>query len=933
MFETLATTVLHRTRAVAAVLITGFIVAVAGFMHLQVDLSFRAFFGSDDPANEHFQEFLAEWGADDDLMLLVVSTEEGSVLEPDRARFLDQVGRELEALPTIQSVTHAFNAPLVLGEEPGLIDMAPVLDSMPDSQGPAWDTWKGRVLSSRLMVPTLISEDERTAGVLVEAYYESGDIQEISPIVAGVQAIVDRHQGHLGMTLGLAGMPPVRAAFIDQFFQDQTLFLPLALVFISCCLFVVFRRLHGVLVPGLAATLPVAMVFGVMGWMGEPIGMLSQTLIMLLPAIAIADAIHVVSRFHEELRKRGPNLNAAGRRDAVRTAAIRLGRACLLTSFTTSIGFLSLYMAKMPILRSFGLYAALGILFAYLGVLFFVPIALTLTRGSAPTQNRADDPTPGDRVLLACANFSLRRPAVVLSVTALVTVAALLYGQRVVVDNNLTQTLQSDHPVTTANVHADAHLGGIIALEVDLEGEPESLKRPDVIAALLDLEQELLARPNIPEATSPASWVALLHQATLGTYEAPDSSAAAAQFYLLAEGDPSFLRQINPEYSKARMRVSMRDEGGRRFEEESSNVQRLLDQHLEGLPLEARLTGTPYVAYRGINGVTEDLRNSLLLAFLTITLVIGLLFRDLRTGMLCLLPNALPLIVGYGVMGLMGWMLDPTPAVVFTVALGIAVDDTLHLMIRTKEELAEGRSREDAIRTAVLHSGRAVAITSLILMFAFGIHGLSSFKQTAIMGGVGATVMFTALLCDLFVLPSLLALWGPGDRADREGLTLRLLTPEDVPTLWRINEEGLPGVGEVSEEALADLLSLAELPLGAWDGDELVGFVLCLLPGTRYGSLNYAWFNERYDAFLYVDRIAVAERHRDRQVGGALYARVIAYAEARGWPVAAEVSLKPPNPGSMRFHGRHGFVEVGKLHHPYQSVTMVMRAPALTRAG
>lgn len=164
-------------------------------------------------------------------------------------------------------------------------------------------------------------------------------------------------------------------------------------------------------------------------------------------------------------------------------------------------------------------------------------------------------------------------------------------------------------------------------------------------------------------------------------------------------------------------------------------------------------------------------------------------------------------------------------------------------------------------------------------------------------------------------------------------LTLRPLTAKDVPSLWRINEEGLPGVGQVTEDALADLLSLAELPLGAWDGEELVGFVLCLLPGTRYGSLNYAWFNERYDAFLYVDRIAVAERHRDRQVGSALYARVIAYAEERGWPVAAEVSLKPPNPGSMRFHGRHGFVEVGTLHHPYQSVTMVMREPTLTRAG
>ena len=156
-------------------------------------------------------------------------------------------------------------------------------------------------------------------------------------------------------------------------------------------------------------------------------------------------------------------------------------------------------------------------------------------------------------------------------------------------------------------------------------------------------------------------------------------------------------------------------------------------------------------------------------------------------------------------------------------------------------------------------------------------------------------------------------------------MNLRTLSTDDVPALWRINEEGLPGVGKVSEAALADLVTLADLPLGAFDGDALVGFVLCLLPGTRYASPNYAWFNAHYDHFLYVDRIAVSRTHRNRQVGTRLYASVIDHAEKSGWPVAAEVSLAPPNPGSMRFHGRHGFSEVGTLHHESQSVTMLLR--------
>jgi len=143
--------------------------------------------------------------------------------------------------------------------------------------------------------------------------------------------------------------------------------------------------------------------------------------------------------------------------------------------------------------------------------------------------------------------------------------------------------------------------------------------------------------------------------------------------------------------------------------------------------------------------------------------------------------------------------------------------------------------------------------------------------------------------------------------------------------MWRINEEGLPGVGAVSQDAMADLLRLSELPLGAFADDTLVGFVLCLVPGTRYGSLNYAWFHQHVAEFLYVDRIAVAAAHRGRGVGEALYGRVIAAATARGWPVAAEVSLRPPNPGSMRFHGRHGFNAVGMLEHGPKAVTMLLR--------
>ena len=155
-------------------------------------------------------------------------------------------------------------------------------------------------------------------------------------------------------------------------------------------------------------------------------------------------------------------------------------------------------------------------------------------------------------------------------------------------------------------------------------------------------------------------------------------------------------------------------------------------------------------------------------------------------------------------------------------------------------------------------------------------------------------------------------------------MNIRNLTHADVEAMWAINEEGLPGTGQVSPAELIALLDLASFAVGAFQDNSMLGFVICLPPRTTYGSLNYAWFNQRYDAFLYVDRIAVATDHRNRGVGSALYSQVIAEANEQAVPVAAEVNLVPPNPGSVRFHHRFNFVEVGTLDHGEKAVTMFL---------
>jgi len=151
------------------------------------------------------------------------------------------------------------------------------------------------------------------------------------------------------------------------------------------------------------------------------------------------------------------------------------------------------------------------------------------------------------------------------------------------------------------------------------------------------------------------------------------------------------------------------------------------------------------------------------------------------------------------------------------------------------------------------------------------------------------------------------------------------LTQSDVESIWLINEQGLPGTGKVTLQEISYLLELSTFSLGVFSNDELLGFVICLSPGTDYGSLNYAWFNTRYDEFIYVDRIAVSTGYRDRGIGSLLYKEVVSYSNQYSIPIVAEVNLNPPNPGSMRFHERFQFEEIGILEHEDKSVTMLLR--------
>jgi len=765
VFDRLARFVLSHRAIVAAVLAALVLGVSAGAVRLQADFSAVAFYGAGDAEVDHLLDFKERWGADDSMLLVLVDAPAatGGVLTPARMGALAELTDELERDRRVRDVASITTTPMLVGASPGGIDLTGAAEAMPKERGAAFDAWRERLLRHPLAVPFLLSADGSITALAVKLEVDADDIQSLRPIVADVRTLLEPYQGRDGLSIITAGIPAVRTDFFKMLLEDQIVAVALIAVIVSLLLLLLFRRIHGLVAPALAGAIPAVMVFGVMGWTGETIGILNQSYFTLLPAIAIADAIHMVSRFHEEARRRaapGERLTAEQRQDAIRAAVASIGVACLLTSTTTAVGFGSLQMAGMPILRGFGLYAAIGIGLAYGTVLLIIPLVLSLSRGAVPEASRDGAHTAADRLLLWCADFAIERSSVVLAGALVVLALSAAGGSRVIVDNTLTGLLDEEHETTAANRVADERLGGILGLELDLVGPPGSMKDPAVLEALVALDTWALAQDDFRTSAGPHRFISAFNEAISGSPSIPASSTEIAQLYLLGEG--AGLEDVVDVYSYCcgRAMLRIKDIGGLNAEANCEATKAKAGELFAELPVTARLTGTPYVAYRGINRVTADLRDSLVLAFAIIAVTILLLFRSVRIAALCFLPNALPLAAGYGLLGAAGWLLDPTPAVVFTVGLGIAVDDTIHLVTRWREERRAGRGPTDAIRQSVLHTGRAVTITSVVLATGFAVNCLSSFPTMRVMGLLGAFVIVVAWLCDLFVLPALLARFG-----------------------------------------------------------------------------------------------------------------------------------------------------------------------------
>jgi len=747
---------------------------------IRFDFSPRSLFLTADEEVQFLRQHREQFGDEDALVMLLLESED--IFSKDVLALIKKLTEQLEGLEHIDRV-YSLSTMQELGGSPGLLQVHPLLEELPNT--PAEElALRERTLSNSLFLNRFVNPEGTATSIL--AKFDDRFVEELDrrPVLAQIEAVLSQVSA-VGVTTTMVGLPVVNREYAVLLAEDMGRTVAASVLLMCILLFVLFRTPSGVLVPLASVAMAVTWTVAYMVLAGDYFNIINCIVPTLLLVIGVGDAVHFLTVYFQELGA------GADKREAIIRMVRRVGVACLMTSITAAVGFASLVVARIDIIKGMGRVASVGLMISYLIILFLVPAVLAMT--PAPKPEMLSSPAEGKLgpFLIWLGEFCIRRKMAIVVATMVVCVLSAVGAMRVKTDSFLLEELFESNPVSQAMNHTEATITGLMPTEVSITtSQPGGALDPEVLRGIEALQAQMKRDPFVGHSVSVADLVKEIAFVMKGERRLPDTRREIVEYLTLFEmsEDPSFIDSVlDGSRQTARISASMRDWGTKNYfswydgtgtcdsrslrctDPEALPMVELIDEVFgtkDGLKdgLEVRVTGGSLIAARALSHVVDDMMSSLLTAFFVISFLMMVLLRSLRIGLLAMLPNVIPLLVTLGFMGWVGIPLRTSTALIFSISLGIAVHDTIHFLTRYREELLRTRDREEALRLTMLSTGRAIIFTSVLLVGGFVIMTTTRFVGILQMGVLGAITLFAALLGALLLLPVCLLLFRPWGR-------------------------------------------------------------------------------------------------------------------------------------------------------------------------
>ena len=713
--------------------------------NLTIDNSVDDMLPVDHPARQLYDGVDETFGGND---LVIVALASDEIFSESTLRQVLELTRAFAGVPGVDEVVSLATANRMEGRE-GTLVVRDLMAEVPQTEA-GRDSLKRTVMNDEMYVNNVVSADGRYAGFVIELLPEVNDTE----VYDAIQAVIDKEPNPEAFSV--AGGPAVNAEMSSSMKRDLATLTPIVLLVLMVVLYLSLRSVQGVLIPLVVVVMSVIWTVGLMAWTGTAMAMISTTLPVMLIAIGVADAIHILTDYYDRLR------HGEAKREVIWLVTQHIGLAIILTSVTTSVGFLSLGTSPVTQVMEFGAFVAFGVMTALLISITVIPAALALTHVPTTAQpgdhpSKSPKRAPSGRMLAALARVVVRHRVAVLAIGAVVFAIMALGWTQLIVETNTLRFFKPDAPIREATEVVDEHFGGSENLSIVANGD---IKSPAVLNAMLDFQGQAEAVPEVGYSISIADYVAEINQALYDNDPAnrviPETRNAVAQELLLYEmsGDPEdLMRFVTYDYDRSRISLRMESVSSAKL---GALVDRIHQQAeaSAGEAFDVEITGSSYLFKVLTDLLVQGQIMSLGLALLAVGLIVGLVFRSLRFGLLGLVPLGFTIAVNFGLMGWLRIPLDTATTMIASIAIGIGVDYTIHFLSKYRRETAEHRDPQAAVIESTRTTGLAILYNALAVASGFVVLLASSFQPIVTLGALVALTMGVSALAALTLLPS-----------------------------------------------------------------------------------------------------------------------------------------------------------------------------------
>ncbi|HAS6977962.1 TPA: MMPL family transporter [Vibrio parahaemolyticus] len=732
------------------------IVATIGGKNLYFRGDYDIFFDGTNKQLLAFDEIQTTFAKTDNLAI-VIAPEDGDIFTPQTLSLIQKITVDAWQVPYSSRVdsianyqhTEAFDDDLLVED---------LLYSEYELTPDRISKVKSIALSEPVLKSALVSEkgDVTVVNITVQLP-EMDKTAEVEEVVSSINAMIDRYQrAYPDVTFHKAGIIAMNHAFMTAAQDDSSTLVPTMLVVILVFLTIMLRSILSVIATLIVIIGSVMATMGISGWAGMFLSTATVNVPTLIMTLAVADCVHVIATMRQSMKNGFTKVQSIERSIALNFVPI------LITSVTTAIGFLMMNMSDSPVLRDFGNLSALGVMVACLLSVTLLPALLKLL----PIHVKMETSQDQKHVMDHLGDFvvSQRRALLPLSVVVIVVCASLIPLNKV--NDESVEYFGQRNEFRQAADFMEERISGMTNISIAIKtNESQGIAAPDFLNTIGEFSSWLRDQPETDHVATLADVYKRLNKNMHGDDEAyyslPQARELAAQYLLLYEMSLPYgldlNNQINVDKSSIKMVLTVANLGSVELVDLENRIYQWFAEHT---PQYQVVASSPSLMFAHIGETNmASMLSTLPITLVLISALLIFALRSVRLGLISLMPNIAPAVIGFGLWALISGEINLGLSVVVTLTLGIVVDDAVHFLSKYQRARREGQTAEQAVRYAFHTVGRALWITTVVLVAGFSVLAMSSFRLNADMGQLSAIVIFIALVVDFLFLPTLLMLF------------------------------------------------------------------------------------------------------------------------------------------------------------------------------